>query len=372
MSEVITKRITGFRVRTPETAPKPPPTIQGLSPDRRIAIKPVRGVIRALRWPHRPDTPMGTPSWTSPWIRAAQGKFSITVSYYANGVTHPFECWVNGVEAPRGLSTLAKLLSMDMRVKDPRWLHRKLQSLKSTSGDPIVITHPKDGREVTVGSPVAGMATFIEHACASVGYFDAPSDVDMHAALMCDGEPKTTINGSPAQGFDISNPSTGDDFVAFLKEADVDGHAMPFSLWFSGNYPKSWDGICKVLSLDMQVADPEWISAKLQSIIDHPETGTEWHAEDPNRSDGKGALMPSTLAYVARILLRRYRHLGVLDDAGQPVIPVSMFERMATVPVTAPNLQDLARTCPSCKTPGALVRMDGCNVCTSCAHSACG
>jgi ribonucleoside-diphosphate reductase alpha chain len=367
MNAAITQRIVRFAVHQPGDKPK----LQAANLDRKLTLKPVSGVIRALRWPHRPETPMGTESWTSPWIRAPQGKFSVTVSYYANGICHPFECWVNGVEAPRGLSTLAKLLSMDMRVKDPRWLQKKLHSLKGTGGDPIVITHPRDGREITVGSPVAAMATFIEHACARVGYFEAESDTDMRAALMCDSEPKTSMDGAIFPGFDICNPNASDDFVMFVKEANVDDRVVPFSIWFSGNYPKSWDGFCKVLSLDMQVADPEWIGAKLLSIVDHPETGTEWHAEDPNHDDGKGALMPSTLAYVARLLLRRYRKLGILDVDAKPVVPIAMFERMAKAPLAPAMATSTAATCPTCHSVGTWIRMDGCFTCIACAASKC-
>lgn len=369
----ISKKIVGFAVHKPGTPPATMPTAAAndghvIDPDRRINLKPVRGLVHALRWPHRPATPMGTPSWTSPWIKSPLGNFSITVGLYQNGISHPFEVWVNGAEAPRGLTTLAKLLSFDMRLKDPRWLEGKLEALKGTGGDPITIQRPGDGREIRVGSPVAAMATYLEHACREAGYFGSDTRSVMRDALICDGEPKTRRDGNLSWYVDVANVNTGDDFIVVVKEANVEGRKWPFSVWFSGSYPRSWDGLCKSLSLDMQVADPEWIGAKLMSITDHVEARGDFFVEDP--LTGKDMLMPSTLAYVARLLLNRYRMLGILDEDGRPTAPVSMFQH-ADTPVETPAAEvPFGQPCPNCHAH-AMVLMDGCMTCTACGTSKC-
>lgn len=373
MTTAITKKIVGFAVRKPDEKQVVPAIAANdavIDPDRRISLKPVRGVMNAMRWPHRPETPNGTPSWTSPWVKSPLGNFSLTVGLYQNGITHPFEVWVNGAEAPRGLTTLAKLLSFDMRLKDPVWLEGKLEALKGTGGDPITILRPGDAAPTRVGSPVAAMATYLEHACREVGYFGSATTSPMRETMICDGEPKTRLNGNLAWYVDVENRNTGDDFVVMVKEATIDGRKWPFSVWFSGSYPRSWDGLCKSLSLDMQVADPEWIGAKLMSITDHVEARSEFFAEDP--LTGKGALMPSTLAYVARLLLHRYQMLGILDAEGRPTAPMALFER---TPNTPP--QDTVQNgpqgleCTTCHTH-SVFRLDGCWVCTACGSSRCG
>ena len=82
-------------------------------------------------------------------------------------------------------------------------------------------------------------------------------------------------------------------------------------------------------------------------------------------------MQPSTLAYVARLLIHRYEMLGVLDRHGYPAAGSAMLWSDAPVPGAGP-VQVSGRTCSECGHP-TLIRRDGCDFCTSCGHvGACG
>ena len=83
-----------------------------------------------------------------------------------------------------------------------------------------------------------------------------------------------------------------------------------------GAYPIEFNGLTKSLSLDMRVIDPAWIGKKLRGLKDLPEAQGDFFARAPGSE--KQAVQPSTIAYVARLLIHRYEMLGVLDRDGYP------------------------------------------------------
>ena len=116
---------------------------------------------------------------------------------------------------------------------------------------------------------------------------------------------------------DVLNPRTGDDFVLGLKEITLpDGITRPYSVWLSGEYPRALDGLCKILSLDMRVLDPAWIGMKLSKLLDFPEPLGDFMAFVPGSK--KQQTFPSTISYLARLILHRYAMLGILDEDGMP------------------------------------------------------
>ena len=111
------------------------------------------------------------------------------------------------------------------------------------------------------------------------------------------------------------NHATGDDFVLFLKELVMpDGQRRPYSMWLSGEYPRVMDGLCKALSLDMRVYDPAWIGMKLRKLLNYGEPNGSFMARTPG-SD-KAQTWPSTIAYLAQLMIHRYAMLGILTEAG--------------------------------------------------------
>jgi ribonucleoside-diphosphate reductase alpha chain len=81
--------------------------------------------------------------------------------------------------------------------------------------------------------------------------------------------------------------------------------------------------------------------------------------------------VPSTIAYVARLMIHRYAMLGVLDEDGFPLDSTSLLEP----PVPRPTGQlapQAGRPCPECGN-ATMIHKDGCDFCTSCGYvGACG
>jgi ribonucleoside-diphosphate reductase alpha chain len=339
--------------------------------DRRVRLERVpEPALASLRWQHRPRPTGGNPAWTF-MVEHPRGSFAIFVGQLDGDPPQPFEVWVNGAEQPRGLGALAKSLSMDMRSEDRGWLARKLDSLVRTAGDDgFDLAMPPHGTRVRVPSLVAGFARLVQYRCEQLGAFTDPGPTPVLDALMSPKEPKAGPNGTMSWTVDVANPATGDDFVLGLKELVLpDGTLRPYSLWLSGVYPRVLDGLCKSLSFDMRVIDPGWIGAKLRQISDYQEPRGDFLAWVPGEVR-RQANYPSTVAYIAALVLHRYAMLGILDAAGSPVSPMGAMQETGVQPdlfasVAAVSEIMPGKRCGECGSD-AVMRKDGCDFCTAC------
>jgi ribonucleoside-diphosphate reductase alpha chain len=349
-----------------------PQDLDQSEPDRRIRISDAPQVaLAALRWPHRPKLTAGSPSWTY-MIEAPTSRFAVFVGHVENGRSQPFEVWVNGEQTPRGMGALAKNLSMDMRAQDPAWLDLKLESLARTPGSPYHVAMPPDGRLVPVAGNVSAFAKVVRYRCEALGVFGGgEAGTPLVDALFARKEPKSGVDGTLSWTVDVLNPSTGDDFAMFVKECVLpDGTKRPFSVWLSGVYPLEFNGLTKSLSLDMRVIDPAWVGKKLRGLKDLPEAQGDFFARRPGGE--KQEVQPSTIAYVARLLIHRFAMLGVLDAEGYPLSGSAKLWSDAPEPAAGTEAPMPGRTCPECGHP-AVVKRDGCDFCTACGYiGACG
>ncbi|MDP1592668.1 MAG: adenosylcobalamin-dependent ribonucleoside-diphosphate reductase [Gallionella sp.] len=360
---------------TPEPKKDEQPQDFVFDQDRRIVLEATpKPALASLRWPGRPDLPAGSEGWTSPVVKHPLGSFVAFVSHTRNGCNHPFEVWVNGSEQPRGLGALAKSLSMDMRTRDPVWVRMKLEMLMKTAGDDAFdMPMPPAGEMTRMPSLVAAFAHLLKYRIEALGALEVCDGVTtpMMDALFAKKEPKTGTDGTMSWTVDISNAGSGDDFVLGLKELVLpDGQRRPYSMWLSGVYPRALDGLCKVLSLDMRVIDPAWIGMKLRKLLNFGEPLGDFMARAPGSA--KMESYPSTVSYVAKLIIHRYAMLGVLDEHGFPVqqmgvleIPEGQIKPTGIKPLTG-------KVCKECGN-ATLIKKDGCEFCTSCgAIGACG
>jgi ribonucleoside-diphosphate reductase alpha chain len=339
--------------------------------NRRITIKSVpEPVLASLRWPGRPDLAGGNPAWTY-MIEHPHYSFAVFVGHVENGAPHAFEVWVNGSEQPRGLGALAKTLSMDMRANDQAWLKLKLDTLAKAGGDePFEMPFPPRGEKKLVPSVVAAFAQVVRHRVEQLNaglagdfsLMEAQGSSPVLDSMFSLKEPKTGPDGTMSWTVDVLNPRTGDDFVLGLKEITLpDGVTRPYSVWLSGEYPRALDGLCKILSLDMRVLDPAWIGMKLRKLLEFPEPLGDFMAFVPGSR--KQQTFPSTVSYLARLILHRYAMLGLLDEEGRPLRQMGILE--APSPEAAPVLA--GAKCPECGN-ATLIRKDGCDYCTACGY----
>ncbi|MBV8210015.1 MAG: ribonucleoside-diphosphate reductase, adenosylcobalamin-dependent [Burkholderiaceae bacterium] len=338
-------------------------------PDRRVKLDSApRPALASLKWPGRPDLAAGNMAWTyMVEIPARNESFAIFIGQVGEAPM-PFEVWVNGAEQPRGLGAIAKTLSMDMRSEDRAWLKLKLDALaKARDEQGFQIPFPPSGEATWASGVVAAFARIVQRRCEELGAF---KDLDKHPTPVLDAlfsrkEPKAGALGTMSWTVDVVNPNTGDDFVLGVKELNLpDSTRRPYSIWLSGEYPKVLDGLCKLLSLDMRVVDANWIGLKLKKLLNFGEQNGEFWATVPGAE--RSALYPSTVAYIATLLLHRYKVLGILDDDGRAIRSVGILaipQLRKTVQFEAAAIK--GKVCPNCGA-AAMIRRDGCEFCTAC------
>ncbi|MGV8934046.1 MAG: adenosylcobalamin-dependent ribonucleoside-diphosphate reductase [Gallionellaceae bacterium] len=374
--------ILGAVLEVTPTAPskEAPQDLDQNEQDRRVVLDQVpTPALASLRWPGRPEQPLGSEGWVY-MIEHQHGDFSVFISHIQNGNARPFEVWVNGAEQPRGLGAVAKTLSMDMRAEDRGWLNMKLAVLEKAAGDDaFMMPFPPSSDKIRMPSLVSGFAKIVRYRCEQL---DALSMQDGEATPVLDAmfsrkEPKASPDGTMSWTVDVLNAAAGDDFVLGLKELVLpDGQRRPYSLWLSGEYPRALDGLCKLLSLDMRVIDPAWIGMKLRKLLNFAEPLGDFMARVPG-SD-KSQTWPSTVAYVARLVIHRYAMLGLLTEEGYPLTesgilsspkgkqPRAQLRRQSDVQLMA------GKKCEECGNR-TVIKKDGCDFCTSCgAIGACG
>jgi len=342
--------------------------------NRRLALDRLPApVLSSLRWPGRPELPAGNPAWTF-MVHHPFGDFALFVGELApdeGGAPRPFEVWVNGAEQPRGLGALAKTLSMDMRANDAAWLQLKLDALATVAEErSFEMPFPPNGERRLFPGVVAATAAVIRWRCEQLqpsGGKTGPTPV--LDAMFSRDEPMTGPGGTLAWAVDVENPATGERFTLTLKEITLpqhDGSAVtrPCALGLSGNYPRAYDGLARLLSLDMRVIDPAWIGMKLRKLLNYAEPLGHFMAFVPGLPAGerRQQVWPSTVAYLARLIIHRYAMLGVLDEDGLPVREMGVLEK----PVGGRPSPELAgRSCPECGNP-TVIKKDGCDFCTAC------
>jgi len=339
--------------------------------DRRIQLDSVPNpVLSSLLWPGRPNLPKGSEGWVSGMIEHPLGDFAVFVSHLNDGNKKPFETWVMGAEQPRCLGAVAKTLSMDMRVNDKNWLNAKLAVLEKSSGDDgFKMSNPPDGEIIHVKSLVAGFAKLVRYRCEELGALtpekDEPSPV--MDALMTLKEPKSGTDGTMSWTVDILNAATNDDFVLGVKELIMpNGQRRPYSIWLSGEYPKALDGLCKILSLDMRVMDLAWVGMKLRKLLNFAEPRGDFMAKEPGSEKSRN--YPSTVAYIARLIIHRYAMLGLLTNDGDPVETLGILTQQANASVVYSTRVIAGKKCEECN-QHAVIAKDGCDYCTECGHT---
>ncbi|WP_119355036.1 adenosylcobalamin-dependent ribonucleoside-diphosphate reductase [Azohydromonas sediminis] len=362
-----------------DSVPKPAPlAAEGADARLRVDRLPAP-VLASLRWPGRPELPGGNPAWSF-MIRHPHGEFSLFVGELPAapgpdgglfGKTVPFEVWVNGAEQPRGLAALAKTLSMDMRANDAQWLKLKLDALATVAEErAFEMPFPPHGEKRLFPGVVAATAAVIRWRCEQLGALAEGGPTPVLDAMFSRDEPRTGADGTLAWAVDIDNPATGEAFTVMLKEVSLPGPdgtrvSRPCAIGFSGNYPRALDGLARLLSLDMRVIDPAWIGMKLRKLLNVGEPLGHFLAPVPG--ERRQQVWPSTVAYLARLVIHRYAMLGVLDEQGFPLREMGVLERPAAKATGADIAPMAGRPCPECGN-ATLIHKDGCDFCTACGY----
>jgi ribonucleoside-diphosphate reductase alpha chain len=345
-------------------------------PDRRVRLASApQPALASLKWPGRPALDEGNLAWTfMVEIPERRESFAIFIGQVGDPPL-PFEVWVNGAEQPRGLGAIAKTLSMDMRSEDRAWLKLKLEALaKARDEQGFLLKMPGQLEPHWQSGVVSAFAKIVTWRCEQLGVFQDPDQqlvplpTPVMNALFSRKEPKAGPLGTMSWTVDVSNANTGDDFVLGVKELHLpDGSRRPYSIWLAGEYPKALDGLCKLISLDMRVVDANWIGLKLKKLLNFGEQNGEFWAPVPGEE--KSSMYPSTVSYIATLLLHRYKVLGILDDEGRAIQSAGILALPQAVKVIENETAPIkGKVCPSCHA-AAMIKRDGCEFCTACGYT---
>jgi ribonucleoside-diphosphate reductase alpha chain len=117
----------------------------------------------------------------------------------------------------------------------------------------------------------------------------------------------------------------------------------------------------------MRVLDPAWIGMKLRKLLSYAEPLGHFMAFIPGLPHGqqRQKTWPSTVAYIARLIIHRYAMLGVLDEDGYPVQEMGILQS-PTGDASTPGPIAGGR-CPECGN-ATMIHKDGCDFCTACGH----
>ncbi len=371
---------------TPEVKQPEPlradPGVDGTNQRLKVERLP-QAVVASLRWPSRPEMPGGNPAW-SYLIQHPHGDFALFIGELPLegpdgglfGRNLPFEVWVNGAEQPRGLSALAKTLSTDLRTNDAAWLRLKLDALATVAEErAFEMPMPPGGEKRLFPGVVAATAAVIRWRCEQLGALGEGGPTPVVDAMFSRNEPRTSVSGTLAWAVDVDNPATNEQFTLTLKEVVLptpEGGSVtrPCAMGFSGNYPKALDGLARLLSLDMRVMDPGWIAMKLRKLLNVGEPLGHFMAPVPTlNGERRQQIWPSTVAYVARLVIHRYAMLGILDEEGQPLNDMGLLQTPAPrLAAEVGTLQVQAgKPCPECGN-ATMIHKDGCDFCTACGY----
>ncbi len=345
-------------------------------PDRRVRLTTApQPALASLKWPNRPTLDEGNLAWTF-MVEVPERKESFAIFIGQVGdPPMPFEVWVNGAEQPRGLGAIAKTLSMDMRSEDRAWLKLKLEALaKARDEQGFQLKMPGEAEPKWQSGVVSAFANIVRWRCEQLHVFQDPAQqlvplpTPVMNALFSRKEPKAGPLGTMSWTVDVTNANTGDDFVLGVKELHLpDESRRPYSIWLAGEYPKALDGLCKLISLDMRVVDANWIGLKLKKLLNFGEQNGEFWAPVPGEE--KSSLYPSTVAYIATLLLHRYKVLGILDDEGRAIQSSGILALPDAVRVIENETAPIkGKVCPSCHA-AAMIKRDGCEFCTACGYT---
>ncbi|HEY6133445.1 MAG TPA: adenosylcobalamin-dependent ribonucleoside-diphosphate reductase [Rubrivivax sp.] len=365
---------------TPAVAPATPLRVDDGANRRLTLQRAPQAVLSSLRWPGRPELQAGNASWTY-MVHHPHGDFALFVGELPGeegGVAKPFEVWVNGAEQPRGLGALAKTLSMDLRADDAAWLQLKLDALATVAEErAFEMPFPPSGEPRLFPGVVAATAAVVRWRCEQLGALPplAGTPTPVLDAMFSRDEPRTGTSGTLAWSVDVENPASNERFTLTLKEvalAAADGSAVtrPCAMGLSGNYPRALDGLARLLSLDMRVIDPAWIGMKLRKLLNYAEPLGHFLAFVPGLPHGerRQQVWPSTVAYVARLVIHRYAMLGLLDEAGFPLREMGVLAAPASAATGKQTAAPMpGAPCPECGN-ATVIHRDGCEFCTACGY----
>ena len=283
----------------------------------------------------------------------------------------PFEVWVNGAEQPRGLGAWPRRCRWTCAPTTRRGCKLKLDALATVADErAFEMPFPPHGEKRLFPGVVAATAAVIRWRCEQLG---ALQEGGHDAGARRHVQPRGAAHRHrrarwPGRWTSPTRPPARTSRHAegnAAARADGGTITRPYAIGFSGNYPRALDGLARLLSLDMRVIDPAWIGMKLRKLLNYAEPLGHFMAFVPG--ERRQQTWPSTVAYLARLMIHRYAMLGVLDEQGFPLREMGILEAPARKARRRSHAPMAGAPCPECGNT-TLIHKDGCDFCTACGY----
>lgn len=208
------------------------------------------------------------------------------------------------------LAMFSRILSLDLQQEMPERVEDKLNQLAGVNGKRFSMSLPHFPRDMPMSGQVNAIAVLLL----------------MRGDFMVDRKPDTRQNASSdVWKTVVLNVHTRHTFSVHIAESVVDGRKRPVSIWLSGDHPELLDGLCCLLSTDMQEDDLTRIAIKLHALTEGETLISD--GERPNNHD-------CLATYIGHLLLGRYVDNQLLDENGN-ILPesnvIELNSRMAVM-----------------------------------------
>lgn len=231
--------------------------------------------------------PLGNDAWTHeiPSVEPCR-------LFLAEQMKNPHQVWLvnHAGDTPADMELFSRALSLDLQQEMPNKVQEKLNLLAGVKGNKFSMAFPPMGESRSMSGLVCAIAQLIQFK----GGFLQTITPDSRSEIAGD-----------VWSVDVLDPYTKHAFKLNVAEPVVDGRKFPSSVWLSGDYPEILDGLCALLSNDMQQADLSRVAVKLRTLLNIPEVATS-HDFSPSLS--------CLGEYIAFLVLKRFAHHFYLDD----------------------------------------------------------
>ncbi|MGO1120368.1 adenosylcobalamin-dependent ribonucleoside-diphosphate reductase [Rhodovibrionaceae bacterium A322] len=147
-----------------------------------------------------------------------------------------------------------------------------------------------------------------------------------------------------------------------INDVEQDGRLRPFEVFINS---KNMEHYAWTVALTRMISavfrrggDVSFVVQELKAVFDP--RGGAWM---------EGKYVPSLLAAIGGVIERHLREIGFLSDQDKAELQIPKAQAEGLSGDSSQPI--LARQCPRCGT-AALIRQEGCDICTNCGHSKCG
>jgi ribonucleoside-diphosphate reductase alpha chain len=196
-----------------------------------------------------------------------------------------------------------------------------------------------------------------------------PKDVFEAGGVVYMTRPLDRPEALPGRTYKLRWPESEHALYITINDVIQDGRRRPFEVFINSKNMEhyAWTvGLTRMISaVFRRGGDVSFVVEELKAVFDP--RGGSWM---------EGKYVPSLLAAIGEVIERHMIDIGFMPSHEAPGLPPESQRKVANLPAgnvqtaSEPERYSLLPRCPKCSQP-ALIRQEGCDLCTSCGYSKC-